>query len=99
MARTAKIRMMTKHKDMPAMVMVLSQMLESSTDAIGMTTTDELSADRVSRGSSISSTKSNGRKIKVKATVENSPKPPVGLLASAMALRLMALLLALPNTT
>jgi hypothetical protein len=31
---------------------------------------------RVSRGSSISSTKSNGRKIKVKATVENSPKPP-----------------------
>ncbi|SEI02504.1 hypothetical protein BAZSYMA_ACONTIG75697_4 [Bathymodiolus azoricus thioautotrophic gill symbiont] len=26
-------------------------------------------------------------------------KPPVGLLASAMALRLMALLLVLPNTT
>ncbi|SEI02470.1 hypothetical protein BAZSYMA_ACONTIG75697_1 [Bathymodiolus azoricus thioautotrophic gill symbiont] len=26
-------------------------------------------------------------------------KPPVGLLASAMVLRLMALLLALPNTT
>lgn len=49
MARTDKIRMMTKHKDMPAMVMVLSQMVESSTDAIGMTTTDELSAEKVNK--------------------------------------------------
>lgn len=49
MARTDKMRMMNKHKDMPAIVMVLSHMLGSSTDAIGMTTTDELSAEKVNK--------------------------------------------------
>lgn len=39
------------------------------------TGTKKDSAGRTSRGSSISSTRSNGRKVKVKATVEKSPKP------------------------
>jgi hypothetical protein len=36
---------------------------------------------------------------KTNSSAVDLTKPPVGLLASAMALRLMALLLALPNTT
>ncbi|CAC9659968.1 hypothetical protein [uncultured Gammaproteobacteria bacterium] len=40
-----------------------------------------------------------GRPLLSPTTSPLITKPPVGLLASAMVLRLMALLLALPNTT